>query len=372
MPDIYDYMAWRGDLEISRDGFNEVDNLILSAFSYVPLDGIVPAGFEHGVSIGEAALKFAENKELLKLLRMRADKRLFEEIGRCPRYARLLLRSYVNIISAAEEKQFAAVSVELGDGSLFVSYRGTDNTLVGWKEDFNMCFMRRIPAQTDAIAYLEEAAAHFAGPLRVGGHSKGGNLAICASAFCSGPVQDRITEVYNNDGPWLHAETARDPGYIAIRDRIRAFIPQTSIIGMLLEHEERYTVVRSSQSGLFQHDFNSWEVVGPRLVCLADVTNGSRFVDLTIKDWLAEWDETQRALFVDALFQVISASGAKTFQELGDKWYNSALAILKSLLFLDKDMRMVVGKTLKLLMKAGSRHLSYITPAIPLIKKKDS
>lgn len=370
MPNIYDYMAWRGDLRIGQDGLNEVDNLILSAFSYVPLDGIVPADFSTAVSIGEAAREFAGNKAMWKLLRMRADKRLFVETGRCPRFAELRLYGYANIINTRAEEQFSAVSVDLGENGIFVSYRGTDNTLVGWKEDFNMSFMRQVPAQADAVAYLEDAAARFDGPLRVGGHSKGGNLAVYASAFCSRPVQDRIVAVYNNDGPWLHADKVAEPGYSAIRDRISAFIPQTSVIGMLLEHEGRYTVVRSNQKGLFQHDFNSWEVSGPGFVHLGTVTNGSKFVDRTIRDWLAEWSEEERAMFVDALFQIISATGARTFQEMGAKWHSSALAMLKSFISLDEDMRKAMVRTLKLLMRAAGKHLSYITPSIPIPMKK--
>jgi hypothetical protein len=370
MPDIYDYMAWRGDLAISRDGFNEVDNLVLSAFSYVPLEGIVPGVFGSRITIGEAALEFAANRALWKRLRMREDKRLFEEIGRCPRFAHLQLHCHVDVINEQEEKQFSAVSVELGDGSLYIAYRGTDTTLVGWKEDFNMGFMRQVPAQADAVSYLENVASCFSGPLRVGGHSKGGNLAVYASAFCSRHVQDRIIEVYNNDGPWLHADTAEKPGYLAIRERIRAFIPQTSIIGMLLEHEECYTVVSSTQKGLFQHDFYSWQVAGPRFVCLSSLTNGSRFVDHTLKDWLAECGEEERAKFVDALFQVISATGVKTFREMGEKWRGSTLAMLKSFINLDKDMRGVIGRVLKLLVKAARRHLPYIAPSFPLKRKR--
>ena len=363
MPDIYDYMAWRGDIRIEQDGFNEVDNLVLSAFAYVPLDGIVPGDCaDGGVSIGEAARRFAENRDLWKLLRMQKDKRLFEAIGRCPRFASLPLRRYVNVISEREETQFSAVTVELGDGGFFVAYRGTDNTLVGWKEDFNMGFMRLIPAQSAAVAYLEDAAARLNGPLRVGGHSKGGNLAIYAAAFCAPPVQERIAAVYNNDGPWLHAEQAGQAGYLAICDRLHAFIPQTSVIGMLLEHEGRYSVVRSSQRGLFQHDFYSWQIAGTGFVHLASVTNGSKFVDRTVKAWLAEWDEEQRALFVDALFRIINATGARTFQEMGASWHRSALAMLKSYMSLDKEMRKAIGKTLGLLMKTACRHLDCFAP----------
>lgn len=371
MSDIFDYMIWRGDLSINQDGFNEVDNLILSVFSYVPLDNIVSRDYESNSTIGEAAQKFSTNGALWEQLRMRNDKRLFEEIGRCPRFAKLNLHSYVNIVNAHEEKQFAAVSIELGDGSLFVSYRGTDNTLVGWKEDFNMSFMRQIPAQANAVDYLENVAAHFHGRLRVGGHSKGGNLAVYASAFCSQDVQDRIIAVYNNDGPWLHADVTQQLGYAAIRQRIHAFIPQTSIIGMLLEYEENYTVVRSDQIGLFQHDFYSWQVLGVHFVWLDAITNSSKFVDRTLKSWLAEWDEKQRALFVDVLFQIINATGARTFQEMGGKWPASTMAMLKSFIALDKDMRRVINRTLMLLMKAAHKHLQDITPSILMVEAKD-
>lgn len=370
MPDIFDYMTWRGDLDIRQDGFNEVDSLILSCFSYVPLDGIVSDDFETGMTIGSAAQIFAADEKFWKRLRMQNDKRLFEEIGRCLRFAHLPLHSHVNIVNPDEERQFAAVSISLGDGSLFVSYRGTDNTLVGWKEDFNMSFMREVPAQADAVAYLETVAQRFDGPLRVGGHSKGGNLAVYASAFCSRAVQGRITDVYNNDGPWLHTDTAKEAGYLAVRARIRAFVPQTSIIGMLLENEEDYTVVRSSQTGPFQHDFYSWEILGTHFVTLATVTKSSKFVNHTIKTWLAEWDEEQRALFVDALFQIISSGGAETFQEMGDKWYKSATAMLKSYMNLDKDMQKVIAKSLKLLTKAAGRQLSQIAPTVPFLSDK--
>lgn len=371
MPDIYDYMAWRGDIGIDQDGFNEVDNLVLSAFAYVPLDGLVPPG---GISIGEAARLFAARPELHKLLRMQKDKRLFEEVGRCPRFARLKLRSYVNIISEREETQFAAVTVETGDGGVFVAYRGTDNTLVGWKEDFNMGFMRHIPAQSSAVAYLEDVAAglgaSFNGPLRVGGHSKGGNLAVYASAFCSRAVQDKITAVYNNDGPWLHAELAGQPEYLAVCDRLEAFIPQTSIVGMLLEHEGRYSVIRSNQKGLFQHCIYSWQVAGPGFVRLDTVTRGSEFVDRTVKTWLAECSEEQRAMFVEALFSIISAGGARTFQEMRANRQRNALAMLKAYIGLDKNVRKVMGRALRLFVKAAYRHAEYITPSNPLKRRK--
>lgn len=363
MSDIFDYMKWRGDLDIHQDGFNEVDNLILSVFSYVPLDTIVSENYKDSITIGEAALEFSKNKSLWKRLRMRNDKRLFEEIGKCSRFSKLVLRSYVNIINSHEEKQFSAVSIELGDGSLFVSYRGTDNTLIGWKEDFNMSFMRQVPAQANAIDYLENIATCFSGPLRVGGHSKGGNLAVYASAFCSQTVQNRIIAIYNNDGPWLHTDKTYLPGYAAIRQKINAFIPQTSIIGMLLEREENYIVVRSTQTGPFQHDFYSWEVMGANFVCLDTITNSSKFIDQTLKSWLQEWDEEQRAIFVDVLFQIISATGASTFQEMIAKWPTSTMAMLRSFIALDDDMRKVIYRTIKLLTKAARKNLKDITPS---------
>ena len=153
----------------------------------------------------------------------------------------------------------------LPDGSAYVAFRGTDDTIVGWKEDFNMAFTPEIPAQRYAADYLQQAAAALAfRPLLVGGHSKGGNLAVYAAVFCGEAIQKQIRAVYNNDGPGFYASLLELPEHRRIAGKITTLLPESSVVGMLLEHEEAYQVVRSTQIRLMQHDGFSWQVLGRR------------------------------------------------------------------------------------------------------------
>lgn len=370
MPNIFDYMNWRGDLTLLQDRFNDIDNLILSRLSYAPFDGIVPEECGQGVSISEAASQFKNNKELHKLLVMKEDADLLLAVADCDRFKDMLLHCYVNHFDPERQKQFSAVTIELGNGSIFVSYRGTDASLLGWKEDFNMSFMRRVPSQEAAVYYLEQVASHFTGGIRVGGHSKGGNLAVYASAFCEKNVQDRILHIYSNDGPGLHADIIALPGYQGVRERISAFVPQSTVVGMLLEYDGKYTIVKSSYIGLFQHDLYSWEVMGSNFITLQTITPASVFMDSTIKSWLEKMNEEQRSIFIESLYNIISATNAKTFSELTDKWYNKAATMLKMYISMDDEMRKMISYALSSLVKSASENISIITPELPALPWK--
>ena len=178
----------------------------------------------------------------------------------------------------------AALTVLLEDGSAFLAFRGTDGTLVGWKEDFNLSFLDVVPAQLEAADYVQTFAAGFSGPLRLGGHSKGGNLAVAGAALAGMKARDQIRSVWSFDGPGLNAYLLARPGYSELLTRIRSFVPKSSVVGLLLAHEEPYTVVDSDQEGLFQHDPYSWQVQGPGFVRLEEVDPGSRLIDRTLKN----------------------------------------------------------------------------------------
>ncbi|MFR8331774.1 MAG: Mbeg1-like protein [Oscillospiraceae bacterium] len=217
--------------------------------------------------------------------------RLLEQLARTARFGTMRLFDSVNYVDTAAEEQFSAVTVDTGDGAYFVSYRGTDSTLIGWKEDFMQATRPRCPPSAPPRSLSAGCgAAPQKAACRVGGHSKGGNLAVYAAAHTPQPVQARLEAVYNNDGPGFCAGALDETGYAAVRERIRTFVPQTSIVGMLLDHEERYTVVRSRQVGLLQHDPFSWQVEGPDFVRLETVTSSSRFLSLTLKNWVASMD----------------------------------------------------------------------------------
>ncbi|MBR5125566.1 MAG: DUF2974 domain-containing protein [Oscillospiraceae bacterium] len=316
MATVFDYVKWRGDLTFTQDPPNEVDALIFSCLAYVQFGGMVEAVPSAPVLLRDAAEEFFSSEGYETRARVKNDLELLQLAAGTTRFGYTAVMQYRDLLIPEQETQFGAMTFRLDDGSLFVAFRGTDNTLVGWKEDFNMSFQQTVPAQRLAQQYVREIAAEYDAPLRLGGHSKGGNLAVFAAARSSPMVQERILEVYNNDGPGFTKYMMGDPGYLAMVPRIRTHIPQSSVIGMLLEHEEPYTVIRSKTVGLLQHDPYSWELMAKDFILVPDVTEDSRFVDATIKNWFADMTNQERNQLVDMLFTLLGTGGVETPLEI--------------------------------------------------------
>ena len=363
MANLFDYLAWRGDLDFEKSPFNPVDNIIFSQLSYLPFDGIVPGPDEKdGISIRLAASIFNEKLEnntshIKSSVMFKEDPLLINTLASSSRFGDCRLLGYVNHIDTVREIQFSAYCVYTGDDSCFIVFRGTDFTFVGWKEDFNMSFNDSVPAQLEAVEYLKKMALRFKGPLRVGGHSKGGNLAVYAAANCGEKVQKRITEIYSNDAPGFHESVISGAGFVKIRDRVHSFIPQSSVVGMLLEHGCDYSVIKSSKIGLLQHELYSWEVTRNDMVHVDEVTVGSRFVDKTLRTWIAALNDKDREKFINALFSILSASRAKSIPELEKNWLKAAGRMLKSLGNTDESTRHLLRKTLAELFNAARRNI---------------
>lgn len=362
MATIFDYLEWRGDLKINQACFNNIDALILSRLSYIPFDGIVLSELSDNITIGKAADIFFTLKDPVSEVNMPKDIDLLKALAKNERFKNMRLSGYVNEVDYESQKQFSAIVIDTGDDLHFVSYRGTDNTLVGWKEDFNMSFMTPVPAQKEAVRYLEKIVGAISGYIRIGGHSKGGNLAVYAASFCPESVQERIVKVYNNDGPGFDSTITAQKGYAAICERIQTFVPQSSIVGMLLEHEEAYIVIHSTQIGLLQHDVYSWKVLRDNFVYLDTVSNSSIFVDKTLKDWMSVLEPEQREQFIEAMFSIFSETDAQTIKELTAKWYKNALLVLKSLKNMDESFKQIISQVLLLLIKSAKQNLLMFKP----------
>jgi hypothetical protein len=314
--DILDYISWRGDLSWARSPFCPVDALALSALAYIHFEGVVPEGLDSPVPLRQAAERYlALPPGRRGRFRCGRDLALLRALGEAPRFAGAELCCRAGRFAPEEETQFAALAVLLGDGSAYLAFRGTDATLVGWKEDFNMSFMDLVPAQILAAEYAGGFAGGFPGPLRLGGHSKGGNLAVVGAALCPVKVRDRVEVVYSFDGPGFNPYLLARPGYQELRTRIRSFVPRSSVVGLLLTHEEPHTVVQSSQQGLFQHDLYSWQILGPDFLRLEEVDAGSRLIDRALKDWLAGLTRQERETVVDTLYGLLSCQDAKMIRE---------------------------------------------------------
>lgn len=352
--DIFDYFTWRGDLTLEHSGFNEVDGVILARLAYLPFEKIMEQRSLNTVKISFAAKAFLALPDIDSVVLMKEDVRLVTFLADSPRFQDMEIMMYVNQIDTETQTQFSVITVKIDEGRYFISFRGTDNTLIGWKEDFNMGFVCPVPAQELALHYVEDIARSVSGSLVIGGHSKGGNLAVYASSFCPDDIQERIEKVYNYDGPGFDEKILLTDGYKKICQRVNTFVPQSSIVGMLLGHEEAYTIVHSSQvSGIWQHDIYSWEVKRNGFVCLESVDNSSRFIDYTLKAWISNLDRSQREKFINTIYTVISKTNATTLEELGDNWFSSAVIVLKSVKNLDEATRHAVMQALVLLAKSA-------------------
>lgn len=345
MANIIDYVKWRGDLDLKASGFNEIDSLILNRFSYFPLDNIIKEN--ELVSIKDLSKRFKEEDISKMKILWKDDADLFPIMGESKRFGEMIALEYINEINPESGKQFSAITVILPDNTLYVSYRGTDNTIIGWKEDFNMSFKSHMPSQISAKEYLEKIAKKYpTKKIRVGGHSKGGNLAVYASIFANARVQKRILNVYNDDGPGFHDDIINTEEYKNSIDKVITYIPQDSVFGMLLNHEEKYTVVQSTKKGLMEHDIYSWEVLGKNLVVLKEVTNGSKFIDKTITDWLKNLDLTTREQVIDIVFEIINSTDAQMFSELQLSLMKNAKIILSSYKHIEPENKKMITATI--------------------------
>ena len=365
MASILDYLDWRGDITFAERPFNEVDNLLLAELSYLDFGGIVPADFAAAVPLSDAVAAFTKRTPHADMGVLVPDKipGLAQKMATSARFRDVLLSGYVCKLDEQTETQFAALCAALPDGTVYAAFRGTDDTIVGWKEDFNMGFLPIVPAQREAADYLRAAAAAFPSQkLRAGGHSKGGNLAVYAAVWCGESVQDQLLAVYNNDGPGFHTSLLDRPEHQRIANRIQTILPESSVVGMLLEHEESYQVVRSNQVGLMQHDGFSWQVLGTQFVHLSGLTEGGRIVDSALRDFVRGLDQEQRIRFVDALFEVLTCTNAETLTDLKDGGFRTAYSMLKTVRSLDPDTRQALSGTLGLLVRSGAKSVSQSQP----------
>lgn len=260
MGNILDFIDWRGDLTFKQDSFHEVDGVILSAVSYVELDRIVSENPAEQILLWDAFEEFQSylhNPKYRNLGRIIPDEVLilFEKMSKCRRYASLRMSGYVNHVDEQSEEQFAAVTFQNDEGEIYIVYRGTDDTIVGWKEDFNIAYMDVIPAQEEARKYLHKVSTVLKGKIRLMGHSKGGNLAIYSAVRCGKRIQKRIVGIYNLDGPGFLPEFLSLGDYQAVNECAYWYLPHESMIGTLLYHGTNEYVIKSTNKGIMQHDF---------------------------------------------------------------------------------------------------------------------
>lgn len=357
---IIDYLKEYADVSLKDEPMNDVDSLVLCQFSYLKFDGLVPSATadEKPVSL-QQLYEHPDYEKLYGDERYEKENRaLFEAMRKCVRFRNMKLNCYINIIGnqADFETQFSAVTFLLEDGAMYVAYRGTDETIVGWKEDFNMAFLSPVPGQELAIKYLNMVTERLPRDFYVGGHSKGGNLAVYAAMNCAPQVQDRILKIYSMDGPGFRPEVLEKCNYGKIEERTCKILPHSSLVGMLFEKDIRYQVVESRTFGLAQHNPFTWLVRDGAFVTVSDIYETRRFVDNTVNEWILSLDEQSLRTFVDTLFQILSASEADNLIDFTANLKRSMTGILGAMKDVDEDTQKALRQTMKALFEiAGLR-----------------
>ncbi|MBQ8259328.1 MAG: DUF2974 domain-containing protein [Clostridia bacterium] len=325
MANVFDYLRWRGDLSFEQSPICEIDALIFSELSYIFFDGIIPGDIDEGrVTLSEAAEIFFErnaDREVIKLGEIVPDEiiDLFRMTATSKRFAEVELGHFIDIVDNETVEQFSALSFFISDDLAFIAYRGTDDSITGWREDFRMAFLTPVPAQKRAEEYLLETASDFGGRIILGGHSKGGNLALWAGLNAPDEICDRIEKIYNFDGPGFLDDVWESAGYERIADRISTVIPTGSVVGLLLKYDKNYRVTRSSaKKYLYQHDALTWNVLGCEFECDEDVAPDVKKTHERVGRWIYSMEPEKREAFVEGFFDILSSTNAKTLTALAE------------------------------------------------------
>ena len=329
--------------------FGPVDSLVLSQFAYIDFDGLVPGISEplKYVTVADCLKAELFTSMFIETRDPKNNRVLLVALAASPRFRDIRMCCYVNEYDPVKEKQFSAVTYILPDKIVYIAFRGTDDTLIGWKEDLNMAFVYPVPSQERSLSYLIEISSLISGRLIIGGHSKGGNLAVYSAFTAPESVQSKIEIIYDHDGPGFKEGVLDCDGYRRIESRIRKTIPQFSLIGMLLEGHKRYTVVESSRVGIMQHDPFSWKITNGGFSTTEEVSDGAKYVNRTIRNWLDSLSPEDREKFVDLLFGVLDAGDAKTFSEITSEWKKNFSAIFAAIRETDPQMKRFIGELIK-------------------------
>lgn len=316
MGNILDYLDWRGDLPLSVDPFNEVDSLLLSELAYVNFSGIPEDGT--AVPLSEVSDVFFSTFPLEQMETDSSDSKkalVMKKMAGNNRFGNIRICRYVNELDKDQSVQFSAATFLLDDGTAYAAFRGTDHSFTGWKESLDLSYENETEGQRKAVDYLNGLSDLTGYPLRVGGHSKGGNYAVYGAAFCSADVRNRIIAAYSNDGPGFHNSVIMSEEYRRILPKICTVIPEASVIGRLLLNASIPIVVKSTAVGIMQHDGFSWCVRRNRFE-RTGISGMGVFLDKSINDWTEHMDDKTRESLIDSIFTLLDGTGKESFRDL--------------------------------------------------------
>lgn len=334
-----------------------VDALILAQFSYFNFDHIVPGVAEQKPAVTMKELQQqADWGNLFSVDWFKEElHELFELLLKSRRYKSLRMNHFMNCVEVEKETQFSAITFTLGDGNVFIAFRGTDNELIGWKEDFNMAYLTPVPSQTMAVEYANQIAAIYKRKRKAkfyfGGHSKGGNLAVYAAMNCDKKLKDKIAVIYNMDGPGFRPEFFEGMDYESIQDRLRKFVPQSSVVGMFMQLDEHYEVIAGTVPGMMQHLPLTWRVDGTDFARVSGVNPKKKEVDDHFNDWILSMNKEDTEAFLECMYGLITSTNATSLKTLADNWLKNAFTMIGGYRKLDGTAKEIFWEMAGLFMK---------------------
>ena len=320
--------------------FNTVDSLILSQVTSYVYDDLVGSVYDLKPPVYFKDLLKAEcfDKMFRRFVKAKKNKQLLFALASSPRFRDIKINYYISKIDLLEEKQFSATTFILDDEFAYLAFRGTDSSVVGWKEDFNMSFISPIPSQLEGVKYVNNISNLIPHKLYIGGHSKGGNIAVYSSIFCNTSIRDRIESIYSHDGPGFPKEIVKCNEFQFMKNKINKTIPYSSLVGILLTNHEHYHVVKSSGVGGFmQHDPFLWEIEEGDFVYLDELSSKSKYISRTLNSWINEIPIEKRKQLIESLFNILNSTNVNNISDITLNWRSNFPIILESIKNMDAD-----------------------------------
>jgi len=349
--DVLDYLASNQIYTFEQKPFNDVDNLILSHISYLTWAGVIENKPKPFNELVETYFK-KYHDDVVQILPSQTKERriMLSMMMNSNRYKNMKMFDYVDDIDMETQKQFSALTIEVDNGLYYVSIKGTDEKLVSWKEDFNMAYLDPIPAQTEALEYVQKLLKNYKGNVMIGGHSKGGNLAVYAGVKA---CDDRIIKVYNNDGPGFAKGFLESKEYLAMASRMVSIVPESSVVGMLFGNTMERKIVPSNVDGIMQHDGLTWEVDGDDFIHLEKLSDFSKCLNEAIMGWFDGMEMEQKFVFIDNIYEVIEKMQIKTVEDLYNNKLEFCKTVIKAMVEYDKKTKIIMLSTIVDLLKSS-------------------
>ena len=356
MPNINNYVEKYKNISFRRRGLTPLDIMAINELSYVALGEVVSEEFDFTKScrIKDILYYYMEHESELKtnnILFPTKRVKLLKLMASSRRYADVQLCGCREDIDYLKERQFCATVIKVPGIKTFISFRGTDDNVISWKEDFKMSYMSKIPAQKLACKYLEEALDNLSGSFILTGHSKGGNLAIYSASNINEASRERIESIYTYDAPGVHTSVLESEGYKAISSKVTAYVPEDTVVGALLEKDVETVVVKSKLFGLMQHVTYNWQIKGHDFCILKNRTTGSMLFERALKQWMCNYSEEELKIICDVAFDLFADINIISFIDFKDEFYKKVSNLIKAATTIDEKNSKLVVEALSDLIK---------------------